>query len=472
MINMNHRIKLFLIFLLCFWVPFISCTEEIIEQIYVTSVTLNSTSMELVEGTSQTLVATVSPSNADNQKVIWSSSNSSVATVNGGVVTAIKAGTATITVKTDEGAKTATCSVTVFAKEIPVTIVSLDQTTVELTEGDEFTLTAIVKPDNATNKDVSWSSSNESVASVVDGRVTALKAGSAIITVRTVDGGKTASCSVVIKAKKIPVQSVSLNRTSLELTEGDEVSLVASVNPDNATDKSVTWSSSNESVARVTDGRVTALRAGSAIITVRTVDGGKTASCSVVIKAKKIPVQSVSLNRTSLELTEGDEVSLVASVNPDNATDKSVTWSSSNESVARVADGRVTALKAGSAIITVRTVDGGKTASCSVSVSGKEYPVEGISLDKTYIEIKVGSEISLEATVYPSYATNKNLIWSSSDESIAKVSNGIIKALNPGTAIIKVMAEDGNVSASCTVKVLSDSPIGGNENVGENEGSW
>ena len=387
MINMNHRIKLFLIFLLCFWVPFISCTEEIIEQIYVTSVTLNSTSMELVEGTSQTLVATVSPSNADNQKVIWSSSNSSVATVNGGVVTAIKAGTATITVKTDEGAKTATCSVTVFAKEIPVTIVSLDQTTVELTEGDEFTLTAIVKPDNATNKDVSWSSSNESVASVVDGRVTALKAGSAIITVRTVDGGKTASCSVVIKAKKIPVQSVSLNRTSLELTEGDEVSLVASVNPDNATDKSVTWSSSNESVARVTDGRVTALRAGSAIIT-------------------------------------------------------------------------------------VRTVDGGKTASCSVSVSGKEYPVEGISLDKTYIEIKVGSEISLEATVYPSYATNKNLIWSSSDESIAKVSNGIIKALNPGTAIIKVMAEDGNVSASCTVKVLSDSPIGGNENVGENEGSW
>ena len=175
----------------------IGCTEEPVP-IAVTSVSLNSTSMELIEGTSQTLVATVSPSNADNQKVIWTSNNSSVATVTDGVVTAIKAGTATITVKTDEGGKTATCNVTVVAKEIPVTSVSLDQTKIELTEGDELTLTATVKPDDATNKNVTWTSSDKSIATVDNGKVTAVKEGSSIITVTTEDGNKSATCEVTV----------------------------------------------------------------------------------------------------------------------------------------------------------------------------------------------------------------------------------------------------------------------------------
>ena len=182
--------------LLCVGVIMISCEE--IQPISVTSVSLNSTSMELVEGTTQTLVATVSPSNAENQKVIWSSNNSSVATVTDGVVTAIKAGTATITVKTDDGNKTATCSVIVVAKEIPVTSVSLDQTEIELLEGDELTLTATVKPDNATNKNVTWTSSNESVATVDNGKITAVKAGSSMITVTTEDGNKSTTCEVTV----------------------------------------------------------------------------------------------------------------------------------------------------------------------------------------------------------------------------------------------------------------------------------
>ena len=182
--------------LLCVGVVMVSCEE--IQPIAVTSVSLNSTSMELVEGTTQTLVATVSPSNAENQKVIWSSSNSSVASVTDGVVTAIKVGTATITVKTDDGAKTATCNITVVAKEIPVTSVSLVQTEIELMEGDEFTLNATVKPDNATNKNLIWTSSDESVATVDDGKVTAVMAGTATITVKTDEGAKTATCNVTV----------------------------------------------------------------------------------------------------------------------------------------------------------------------------------------------------------------------------------------------------------------------------------
>ena len=177
---------------------FVGCSEEPTPTA-VTSVTLDSTSMTLIEGESQRLTATVSPSNAENKTVIWISSNSSVASVKDGVVTAIKAGNATITVKTDDGGKTATCEVAVNTKLYPVESVSLNKTSYEVTEGDEFTLTASVKPDNATNKNVTWSSSNTSVATVTNGKVTTLKTGTVTITVKTEDGGKTATCEVFVK---------------------------------------------------------------------------------------------------------------------------------------------------------------------------------------------------------------------------------------------------------------------------------
>ena len=177
----------------------VGCAEKEIKPISVTSVTLNSTSMELTEGESQSLTAVISPSNAENQKVLWMSSNSSIATVNDGVVTAVKQGKATITAKSDDGGKTATCQVTVKAKTYPVTSVTLNKTLVELTEGESLTLSATVNPSNATNKSVIWSSSNESVVKVVDGKVTALKAGTAVITVKTVDGNKTATCQITVK---------------------------------------------------------------------------------------------------------------------------------------------------------------------------------------------------------------------------------------------------------------------------------
>jgi uncharacterized protein YjdB len=138
----------------------------------------------------------------------------------------------------------------------------------------------------------------------------------------------------------------------------------------------VTWDSNNKSVAIVIDGKVTAVKAGTATITAKTEDGGKTASCQVTVNAKVYPVESVSLDRTVAELTEGEYIRLTATVNPSNATDKSVTWVSNNESVATVKDGKVTAIKAGTAVITVRTVDGGKTASCVITVIKNSYDNE------------------------------------------------------------------------------------------------
>ena len=265
---------------------------------------------------------------------------------------------------------------------IAVAGVTLGKTSLELTEGDEITLTVTINPANATNKNVTWNSSDSSVASVSDGRVTAVKAGTATITVTTEDGGKIATCEVKVNAKTVEpevvaVTGVTLDKTSVELTEGDETTLTATVNPDNATNKNVTWKSSDSSVAEVVDGKVTAVKAGSATITVTTEDGGKTATCEVKVNAKTVEpevvaVTGVTLDKTSVELTEGDETTLTATVNPDNATNKNVTWKSSDSSVATVVDGKVTAVKAGTATITVTTEDGGKTATCEVKVVKKD----------------------------------------------------------------------------------------------------
>lgn len=176
----------------------LSCTEEP-AIVAVTSVTLDSTSITLVEGDNQTLTATVSPYNAENQKVLWSSSNSSVASVKEGVVTALKVGNATITAKTDDGGKTATCEVVV--KAVPVEGVVLDKTSIEITECEEIRLAASVKPDRATNKVVIWTSSDNNVASVVDGVISAHMPGNVTIEVKTVEGNFTATCEVYVKER-------------------------------------------------------------------------------------------------------------------------------------------------------------------------------------------------------------------------------------------------------------------------------
>ncbi len=168
--------------------------------IHVTSVSLDKASLELTEGETAQLTATVLPDNATNKNVTWSTSNASIATVDAnGLVTAVSAGTATITVTTEDGTKTASCTVTVT---VPVTGVTLSQTQASLYYNrtpNTLTLTATVAPDNATNKDVTWTSSDSTVATVdQNGLVTALARGTAVITATTVDGGKTATCTVTV----------------------------------------------------------------------------------------------------------------------------------------------------------------------------------------------------------------------------------------------------------------------------------
>ena len=402
------------------------------------------------------LSASVSPEAASDRAVAWSSSDRSVATVDkAGTVHGLRPGTATVTA-TAEG-KSGTCAVTVKAKAVNVTDVSLDRTELTLTEGEAETLTATVKPDNADNRKVTWSSDKTEIATVDGaGRVTAVKAGEAVVTVMTEDGGKTATCRVTVKAKAVNVTEVTLDKTELTLTEGETETLTATVKPDNADNRKVTWSSDKTEVATV-DGasKVTAVKAGEAVVTVMTEDGGKTVSCKVTVKAKAVNVTDVSLDRTELTLAEGETETLTATVRPDNADNRKVTWSSDKTEVATVdGAGKVTAVKAGEAVVTVMTEDGGKTASCKVTVKAKVVPVTGVDVKPWSVTIGANGTTKLTCTVAPSNATNRNVRWESDNPSVATVdSDGNVRAVSAGVAKVGAVTEDGGFRSGCTVTV-------------------
>ena len=167
----------------------------------------------------------------------------------------------------------------------------------------------------------------------------------------------------------IPVTGVSVVPTAGSVTVGQTLTITASVAPADATNKAVTWSSSSDSIATVEDGVVTGVAEGDATITVTTEDGGFTATCDVTVEAATVAVTGVSVSPTSDSITIGEDLTLTATVEPENATNKTVTWSSSEATVATVEDGVVTGVSAGNATITVTTEDGGFTATCDVTVT-------------------------------------------------------------------------------------------------------
>ncbi len=241
----------------------------------------------------------------------------------------------------------------------------------------------------------------------------------------------TDNITLYAKWNSINVVGVSLDKASASLLVGDSINLVASISPQNATNKGVSWFSNNTDVATVnSNGVVTAKAAGTATITVKTSDSGKTATCKVTVTQ---PVTDVSLNKTSTMLTVGQTETLTATINPNNATNKTVTWSSSDTNVASVDNnGVVTAKAEGTAIITVRTEDGGKTASCEVSVtasSNQTMICEGICGDNISWILYDDGELVLSGSgeMYNFEAVGTGRPWQSYYNSIKSVliGNGI-----------------------------------------------
>jgi uncharacterized protein YjdB len=401
--------------------------------VQVTGVSLSPTSITLPRNGTIDLTETVSPSDATDKTVTYSSSNPSAVSVDSvtglvRVLTSSYPTRVTITVETTDGSYTATCSVTAG---IVVTGITVSPTTQTLAKGANFTIADTFVPSNATNQNVTWSSSDTAVATVsTSGKVTGVSGGTATITVRTQEGGFTATCLVTVN---VPVTGVTLNVSTLLLDRGATYSLVDTVAPTDATNKNVTWTSSNQAVATVDGNGVVTVKdsapfGGTTTITVTTVDGGRTDSCDITVRS---PVTSVTLTPTTLTLVQGNTSNLTDTVYPANATNPNVTWRSSNPAVVSVSSsGTVTAVSGGTATITVTTVDGGHTATCEVTVplyaktissgSSKSFTVTfnksmlGATLSGSTIVIS-GNQITFSQSSNYSSDTNISILVVASD---------------------------------------------------------
>jgi len=409
-----------------------------------TDLTLSVSSISLSINETYSINALVSPLNATIKTLNYSSSNTRVATVENGLIKAISPGGSTISVKTNNGIEK---KIYVEVKTIEPTNLILSKENTTLKVGEKETITYSIVPSNVTNKNITWSSSNSSVVSVLNGVLTANKIGEAVVTSKIGNIKKTINVKVV--NKKINVESVSITGPT-NVFVSEQISLKAVINPSNATNQKITWKTSDNKIASINqNGVVTGLKKGEATITATV--GSK--SSSIKIKVNEVEVSKVSLNLTEVNLDVNKSISLIASINPENATNKNLVWISSNPTVAKVSSsGIVTALKEGSSTITAKSSNG-KTSQAVVKVKKLDVPVNSIKLNKSSLDLLIGEEFTLIATIEPSNATNKSITWTSSNSNVASVSGGKVIAKGEGSCTITAKTSNGkSISATINVK--------------------
>ena len=440
---MKKILKYINILIICIFVNITSAYAEI------NGITLKKSESILGVGYTENLKYDI-PSGLNSSNIIWRSSNQKVATVNSnGKVTGIATGTTIITASLN--GYTSTCTIVVSSNYIPVNGISLNKSNLNLTINSSEKLTSNVSPSNASNKDVTWRSSNNSVATVdSNGKITAKKIGTTIITVSS--SGYTSTCTVNV-VDTIELKGITINKTTLRLKEKNSETLKITFNPSNATNKKITWKSSNSNIATVdNNGTVKAIKPGSATITAVSNDGGYVATSKVTVEALSKKVTGVSLDKKEIQLVAGEEGTLKATINPSYAENKNIKWESSNEKVATVKDGVISAKRKGTAEIKVITEDGEKEAICKVTVTSP--PIKSISFKEKEKTIYVGNTENLLTVNEPTNSEIDNPIWTSSDEKVVKVENGKITGLKVGESTITVSNKDKTIQATINIKVI------------------
>lgn len=407
--------------------------------------------------------------NQKNSEITWESSNSELVSVdsNGKLTVDEKgSGTVTITATTQDGQQDfVEVKVEPVEQNIKVTGIKLDKNSLTMKYGQKTKIAATVFPTNASNKQISWSSSNPALVEVDEKGNLITKeniSGEVIITALTIDGNYQATTKVKVEpvttVKK--VTNVKINETTGTLKYGDKKKLTVSITPKNATNKNVRWNSSDTSLVTIDNNgnlKVVGNRNGEAIITVTTVDGNYKATTKVKVAA--IKVNAIKLNKTSLTLKYGESAKVTATISPSNAANKNITWTSSNPALVKVDnDGtiKVIANISGKVTVTAKTQDGAKTAKVTVTTKKTNIKTTGIKLNASSGTVYLNSNnksVTLTATVSPSNATNKAVTWSSNNTSVATVSNGTVTAQGQGTAIISATTENGGHVAKYTITV-------------------
>ncbi|MDP3446973.1 MAG: Ig-like domain-containing protein, partial [Eubacteriales bacterium] len=431
----------------------------------VSSLALDRTALSLPVNGTYTLTATIGPDNATDKTVKWeveAGKESDVSVDSTGTVKVLRNFTGTVTVTaTSNDTPTATQNCLISVNTILVDGISISDTSATIYKGSWKQLSAVITPSGAADPAITWTSSNTAVATVDStGKVTAVSVpagatyGEAIITAQSSNPSVFSTCTIRV-LQSVLITSLTLNKSDLALNVGDEETLTVTGTPTNATNKVLQWTSSNPEVASVSAGKVIAASKGSAVIRADATDGsGKFVSC--VVTVSNIQILNVYLDKSSLDLSEGDTASVVATVFPTNATTRTLKWTSSNTSVATVdSKGNVIAgATKGYAIITATATDGsGKFAECVV-LSKPKVHVTGITINYgTTLDLLVNDSTYLKATILPANASAQSVTWASSNTAIASIdaSTGLLKGIALGEATITATAGGKSVSIKVNV---------------------
>lgn len=379
------------------------------------TIRLNKTLISsLPVGSTQTLTATIAPEGA-KVTVVWSSEDDAVAVVNeNGEVTGVAPGTTVISARADESV--ATCKVTVT--EVKPTAIKLSAATLKLSVEEQQVLEVVLTPSNAVADDLTWSTSDDKVAVVdQDGTVAAVAEGKATITVKCNGGTLAATCQVevVSKEEEVKVTSIALEPASLSLEEGQKGRLNVVVTPANAVVEDLQWETSDAEVASISEGEVTALKAGKAVITAKCNAGALSATCQITVTEKAVTPPDEDAVKSVVIFAEGDAsdiqvgktVQLTARYEPSTAKPKNVSWTVDRADFAQVdQNGLVEGIytvkgsdKEWSKVTITVTADG-----VSSSVSLRVIPPQPESIEVDIPEkgwIRVGEEWNFNPRVYP-----------------------------------------------------------------------
>lgn len=426
-------------------------TCKITVQQSVATIVIDPATVTIPIGTYRTLHATITPKGLTGVNLQWKSSNPNVVIVSEAsaltaTIQGIAGGNAVISAINQDNVVVGYCHVSV---QQPVTSITLSETEVTVALNTKrLQLRATAYPENALNKEISWSTTDTTKARVdANGLVTLVKPGTVSIIATSVDNPSVrAICNITIQ---IPVVSIALDETEKTMYVGETARLSYVLLPTNSSTNSVTWTSTNNKVVTVdSTGKVTAKGVGTSVVILKTIDGGYSVYCTITVK--KIAT-GVKLDVSKLDLKSGEIYYIKADLSPKDSTDTNLSWESSDTKVATVdANGKVVAKESGQAIIMARTEAGG-VAYCKVTVT---QPVEGLIINFSEKTIYVGDRFELKASVSPSEASQLDVIWKSSNPEVATVAeDGEVKGITGGTTLITCTTVEGKYTATCVVTV-------------------
>ena len=462
--------------------------DIVIDKVDPTAITLNKTSVSVVEGNTTTLTATIAPDNATNKTVTWTTSDSSVATVAGGKITAVAPGTATITAKTSNNL-TATCKVTVSedTSVVKPTGITLSRSALTMTKGDEIAitsaLTATITPSNATNKTITWSTSDANILNIKNNdTLQARSQGVATLTAKTFNG-LTATCTVTVEGPSFQYLDHGVywenpsgwgNNVNVYFFNKSTNTTVGSAWPGSAMTLvgdgiyGLEFTNSDPNVVMIfNDGsNQTPKRDGGGF---EIVDQGLYTSAGfarVVEKITTVDVTSVALSQSTLSIDKGSSSTLTATVSPSNATNQTITWSSSNTSIATVTSaGVVKGVAAGTATITASSSNG-KTAACTVTVKDTQATTSLTNKSTLPTSVTLGNAVTLKGAASGGSAPYKYTYQykkssASSWNTLASKTTETSKSFTPGYAVpydLKVTVTDaaGKTSAKIATCIVNN----------------